>query len=133
MKKFAHVLEWLGQEKKIQFEERSEKWVDMSPHDIFRLFSYRNARTDLRPEHFRVKPATIKIGDMEVPEPCREPLEIFQEYWLARITEEDVTCSFDWKNDKYDRLWLKHGLIHTTKEAAELCRVALIKVSGGEP
>ena len=83
-------------------------------------------------EDLFIKPATIKIGDMEVPEPCREPLEMGQKYWLVAF-EKDYIFDFGWEGDGSDFDWLKAARIHLTLEAAEQHRIALIKVSGGEP
>lgn len=81
---------------------------------------------------FRPIPRNITIGDMEVPEPVREPLDYDDEYWAVDHSIEALVDCYTWANDKKDRHWLKRGLIHRTKEAAITHAKALIKASGGE-
>lgn len=80
----------------------------------------------------RRKPRTIRIGDMDVPEPMRVAPKDGTTYWLADPTASELT-SVSWDSDTSDRYWLKSGLCHLTQEAAEAHRRALILVSGGTP
>ena len=74
---------------------------------------------------FRRKPKTININGFEVPEPFRAPPETEQEYWLVDPANE--TCyPYHWENTSCELLWLRAGLVHPTKEAAELHRKALL-------
>ena len=96
-------------------------------YDDGRFFNFTQCGFDIF-----IKPRTIMIGDMEVPEPCRVPLEMGQKYWLVAF-EKDYIFDFAWEGDGSDFDWLKAARIHLTLEAAEQHRIALIKVSGGEP
>lgn len=80
---------------------------------------------------YRIKPKTIRIGDIDVPEPVREELEIDELYFVVDGSLREFTDSYRWKNDELDNIWLSRGLIHLTREAAELHAKALILVSGG--
>jgi hypothetical protein len=96
---------------------------------------------------YRIKPKTITIGDMEVPEPVSEPLKAGTQYFIVDINDDelyDVGMWVDinddelhdvgmWAVDRYDEYeYLSKCLIHLTKEAAIQHAKALIKVSGGE-
>lgn len=81
----------------------------------------------------RIKPKTIMIGDMEVPEPVRyvSELEIDEKYFVSLIGSGDFCSFYHWNGDEFDLRMLRRGLIHKTKEAAILHAKALIKISGG--
>jgi hypothetical protein len=75
---------------------------------------------------FKRKPKTININGFEVPEPVREPLEYPQEFYLVSTTTENLG-SMRWGNHNEQQYrWLKQGLIHLTKENAELHAKALL-------
>ena len=79
----------------------------------------------------RRKPRAIRIGNMDVPEPLRVAPEMGATFWLVLMTYE--TSRFEWVDNRVGRDWLKRGLVHSTQEAAEQHRRALILVSGGTP
>lgn len=85
-------------------------------------------------DNFKQKQKTIMIGDMEVPEPVREPLERDQPYYVTQSLADDQSCCkrYNWRGDAYDKTVLERGLVHLTKEAAKAHSKALIKVSGGK-
>lgn len=89
-------------------------WRDLQEHPSWgNVFEYRR------------KPRTININGFEVPEPVREPLERGQEYFVVEISgEEPVILS--WDDDEIDKRLLKYGLIHLTREAAEIHTKALL-------
>ena len=69
---------------------------------------------------YRAKPApapTIIVNGIKVPEPVREALEVGQRYWLADPTDL-IPNDFYWDDDRSDRQYLSHGLIHFTEAAA---------------
>lgn len=75
---------------------------------------------------------TIRIGDVEVPEPVREPLKIGDEFWIADAAANGpIRC--DWDGSAADLHFLRFGLVHRTHDAAKTHRAALIKISGGTP
>jgi len=78
---------------------------------------------------YRIKPRTIRIGDIDVPEPVREPLMNGDIYYYPSNTNGVMSAT--WWGDTSDRNRLRHNMIHLTKEAAELHAKALILVSGG--
>ena len=74
-------------------------------------------------------PKTIRIGEYDVPEPVREPLEKDTEYWIAHFSLAELADSFKWYSDKFDNRVLKNGLIHLTKEAAVIHAKALTSLT----
>ena len=74
-------------------------------------------------------PKTIRIGEYDVPEPVREPLEKDTEYWIAYFSLAELANSFKWYSDKLDNRALKNGLIHLTKEAAVIHAKALLSLT----
>ncbi|MBD2797213.1 hypothetical protein ID856_11785 [Xenorhabdus sp. 18] len=58
-------------------------------------------------ERYRLKPKTIRIGEFEVPEPVREPLEKGTEYYLPAVNNPYTLCSaaiYDGKPKDFERL-----------------------------
>ncbi len=81
---------------------------------------------------YRIKPRTIRIGGMNVPEPVREALPIGKRYYYPTMQYKDTVDAFTWQGDGFDKRLLARGLVHLTKEAAIEHAKALIIVSGGK-
>ena len=83
---------------------------------------------------FMAPPPMRSINGHEYQEPVREPLEAGQRYWIAHILEDVLvpTEGLRWHGGRVDILWLKRGLIHLTREAAEAHARAIILAGGGE-
>lgn len=82
---------------------------------------------------YRRKPRTIRIGEIEVTEPVREPLQNGEQYFVPAIEwgDED-TNSTRWDGDSTDRCLLKQGMVHLTEEAALAHAKALIALTAKE-
>ena len=79
---------------------------------------------------YRLKPArTIRIGKYDVPEPVREPLECGQVYFIPDLVELRFVQEFSWQGHVSDKMFLRCGLIHLTKEAARTHTTALISLT----
>lgn len=74
-------------------------------------------------------PKTIRIGEYDVPEPVREPLEDGKEYWGVDPTATELAWSYKWNNAGFCNLMLRRGLIHLTKEAAVIHAKALLSLT----
>ena len=74
-------------------------------------------------------PKTIRIGEYDVPEPVREPLEDGKEYWGVDPMAEELAWKYKWKNALFCNLRLRRGLIHLTKEAAVIHAKALLSLT----
>jgi len=75
---------------------------------------------------YRRKPSVIIINGIEVPEPCREPLEKGQDYFRPSLSVDPWAKKNMWCNDEFDKAWLDAGCVHLTKEAAILHAQALL-------
>ena len=78
---------------------------------------------------YRIKPHTIRIGEYDVPEPCREPLEKGDLFWLATLDEESPLQGYTWREYRIDTICLSRGIVHRTQEAADLHSKALISLT----
>ena len=79
---------------------------------------------------YRLKPArTIRIGKYDVPEPVREPLECGQVYFIPDLVELRFVQEFSWQGNVSDKLFLRRGLIHLTKEATVIHAEALLSLT----
>ncbi|MBE8598088.1 hypothetical protein [Xenorhabdus sp. BG5] len=79
---------------------------------------------------FRLKPRTIKIGDIDVPEPVREPLKNGTAYYCLDISfgTPDAVPHL-WGKSTFDMARLSSGLIHIGRESAILHAKALIALT----
>jgi hypothetical protein len=83
--------------------------------------------------YYRRKPRTIKIGDIEVPEPLREAPATGTEVWVIFSTGLSSPVDwFRWANREDNRDWLQRGFCHLTEAAALKHAEALITLSGGK-
>ncbi|WP_416778293.1 hypothetical protein ACNFJN_08865 [Xenorhabdus budapestensis] len=78
---------------------------------------------------YRLKPRTIRIGEYDVPEPAREPLEYYQTFFYPDLLEQTLCKHSFWTDDVHIKLLFKRGLIHLNKESAELHAKALISLT----
>ena len=77
------------------------------------------------------KPATIKIGNVEVLEPVREPLIYGDKYWVIDTANHQTNLE-QWEDSYIDHCRLKAGFIQKTGGAARKHLEALVLASGGE-
>jgi hypothetical protein len=81
----------------------------------------------------RDKQKTININGYDVPEPVRELPSDLTVYWCPSILSTTyMSHAFAWLNGEFDVALLKRGLVHLTKEAAELHSKALLSFTNGE-
>ena len=98
---------------------RGEGWLNIKDPTLVR-----------EPECYRIKPATILINGIEVPEPVREPLNNGDKYSLVVLGR--AVDDIEWASDGWDMENLRDGLIHLTKESAEIHRKALLSFTAKE-
>ena len=77
------------------------------------------------PDRIRKKPKTININGYEVPEPIREEPNCNDVVWVTSVVNDEIQ-SVQWYGMEVDYKNLKNGLLHTTKEAAQMHREALL-------
>ena len=97
----------------------------------------KDARPDWDDEYeWRFKPEEPKLLTIigadgkarSYPEPCRVKPSEGQEYSVACPTDTTLSCSVRWWNDKCDIEWFDRGLVHLTKQAAELHAKAMLGI-----
>lgn len=83
--------------------------------------------------NFRIKRKTIKIGEVEVPEPLsvNSQLEEGQEVYTPAHWRNDLSEAFKWDSSvvRYARL-LKAGRLHATREGAQIHAKAEVELLG---
>ena len=83
--------------------------------------------------YLRLRPRTINIGGVEVPEPMRMRPPVGVGYWLVSLNNKNGSPEpAEWEETPVEYCWLRRGLCHRTREAAEKHIRALILASGGE-
>lgn len=116
-----------GKDVEVKFGEHYE-WGNVLPNRML-------LEELIDPEHqFRLSQEMITIGDVSFPKPESEPPELGTEYWIAEASYEyyATTIPILWGDDSQDRIFLKRGFVHLTRENAIAHAKALIKLSGGE-
>lgn len=79
--------------------------------------------------NWRIKPKTIMIGDMEVPEPLRGEPDKGAAIFVVSLHVPPTKMI--WGENVNEDDWLIRGTCHSTFDAAEIHSKALIKISGG--
>lgn len=100
--------------------DASGTWVDCVRHPSWRSHT-----------QYRRKPRTVMIGDIEVPEPCKVPLDYGQVYYVPDLTTDLFICRYTWEDENVDFRLLESNLVHLDRESAILHAKALIEVSKG--
>ncbi len=116
----AEILRAIADGKKVQYryitQEVNWKWV--GPWQDFDSSDIELCGSLLAPDklRWRIAPETIKIGEYEVPEPCREAPEVGFKFWT--LTPFGGAARFTWDGSKacYDAL--EGGFVHLTEKAA---------------
>lgn len=81
---------------------------------------------------FRVKPKTISINGLKVPEPIRTKPKRKTTYYVPDVLGYDFYLSDWWSDTGQDLEFLNLGLIHLTKEAAIQHAKALLSFTAKE-
>lgn len=93
------------------------RWLDCdAPEDVTILLNMFSNCIE-----FHIKPRTITINGIEVPEPCRVKPEMGQRYFIATgaySCGEGIILFETWRDNHYDNFWFKNGRIHLKEEDA---------------
>lgn len=119
---YAEILHAIAEGKQIQQCYDDCGWEDehwQVAFDVIRSGIY-------PPDKFRVKPKTININGFEVPEPEREELACGVLYFVPAFASYSYGVRNSWQNDYADKHYLENGLVHLTREAADLHAKALL-------
>jgi len=77
-------------------------------------------------KQYRRKPRTININGFEVPEPLRDAPSDGETCYIVNLAEDKVYATIWYSAQSFFKQWLKSGIIHRTKEAAEIHLKALL-------
>jgi hypothetical protein len=117
--KHAAVLRAIADEQEVQWRNHeSEDWRDVGPSVVVNPISMWHL-------FWRIKPRTILINGLEVPEPMRVEPDVGTVCWLADMAGMEAGA-FEWDGDEGDLEWLNLGLVHATEEAAQIHADALL-------
>lgn len=83
-------------------------------------------------EKVKDAPRFIGINGYDVPEPERKALECGEEYWTPDLHNDMGRVWHIWECDAFDNRYLSHGLVHKTKESAEIHAKALLSFTSKE-
>ena len=89
-----------------------------------------NLPVDVHSSFLAIKQKTIKIGDIEVPEPVKTELDYGENYYVPHIDHSGCSWTiYRWLYNKTNANHLKYGLIHLTAKNAEKHADAIISLS----
>jgi hypothetical protein len=86
----------------------------------------------IRGIEYRIKPRTIKIGDVDVPEPMRVAPEMFTMVYCVTPLMEKSVSAFPWTGSDGETLMLKRGMVHVDAESAKIHAGAIISLTAAE-
>lgn len=123
--KYATILTHVAEGRQMQVLE-DEQWHDIETQDIFKKLA-----VGVSPEHLRIKPVTIRIGELDVPEPMKDAPKYGTTYYITDINTPTLFWAMEWQNSDVDKLRLKRNQCHLDSGNAVEHGRALIVVSGG--
>lgn len=114
---------WDRWQARTKSEVRCMPWVSLDEHPSWSRIS-----------EYRRKPKTIRIGEFDVPEPLREgPPQHQTNCWVVDLQRPVPVEFMCWTASAHDRRWLARGLLHLTREDAELHAKALLSFTEQRP
>lgn len=125
---YAELLRAIADGKELQFENSFGEWIKQDLKDAL----YEFANNDYMPNRYRVKPATITVNGIDVPEPVREPLPAKTRYFIPDFGMTNLVFDGYWNCTTIDKTALACGVIHLTYEAARAHAEAMIAPSKRE-
>lgn len=120
---YADILIAIAEGKQIQNLTSEFEWIDLGHSEALSLINISNPV-------LRVKPSTIRIGEYDVPEPIREMPKNKDCVWLVNLggTLQPFECKYNADIITY----FANGLLHKTKEDAEIHAKAIISLSANK-
>ena len=127
----ADALKALAAGKEVQYSHEEipvlDQWATIRNLEEYSLDYFLKPDTKFK---FRLKPRTLKIGDIEITAPETEPLKDGR-YYIPSLINFSFYEQLNWNCDGFNYHHLKHGLVHLTEQNAIAHTRALILVSGG--
>lgn len=102
--------------------EGGEEWLDCSNNVAWVVCN-----------EYRLKPRTIRIGEIDVPMPEKTEPKHGAAYFFPVVKGNGHLSVIDcWEGREDQKITLRRGLLHLSNEAAYIHAKALILVSGGK-
>ena len=109
----AEILRAIADGKKVQYRHSPSGWEFFDSSDGFLCWKLLEGNTI----EWRIAPTTIKIGDVEVQEPCRAAPKVGQKFWT--VSPFTGVVDFVWDGSVACYRALNDGFVHLTEEAAK--------------
>lgn len=110
----------------MQIYNSCSKWVNCETNTALWLICQGNGYA------VRIKPKTIMIGDVEVPEPMRVAPPLWQVFWVVLSAHQAGFFIQTWDDGSdLHKKWLKRGVCQATEQGAKDMLAALVKQLGG--
>lgn len=126
--KYAQVLRWIAEKKKVQsVHERGELWGNF-PED-FTHDAVAGVLSEQPGWSFRLAPRTVKVGDVEIEAALNEPYINDRVCYIDNYGE-CRTESFS--GSRVHTFYKNSGLLFSTPDAAEAAHAAWVKLMRGD-
>lgn len=104
----------------IQYRDSNSKlWLDVTSYDTWCEWQIKYHHLPfISGTEYRIKPRTLSANGIKFPAPINNELELETVYYLVDLTAINPIREFGWSDDRFDKLWLKRGLIHLSKDDA---------------
>lgn len=122
---YATIIQAISNSESVEFYNSDNQWVTQP--DALALNEI--SRKLYPPSRYRVKPKLIRIGNYDVPEPVRQPIDEDIYYYTPCTSFADGYDRLLWEGSEFDLRQLENGQIHLTKEAAVLHAKALLSLT----
>lgn len=118
---YSEILHGIADGKQILLHDGST-WFEITPQSALSIVFNRTHVV----ENLKVKPETMLVNGVEVPAPEKNPLKDHENYWFPHLYECKVYSQV-WLRDFHSHRHLENGLVHRTREAAQIHLDALLK------
>lgn len=119
----AELLRAIANGEQMQIGSKSTEFKNFSAEEAL------SAIADGRGCYIRVKPSTIIVNNIEVPEPMRDAPSKGTDYFFPSFMVGSMVTRDMWHGTELDFLLLKRGLCHFTREAAAAHAKAMLAPS----
>jgi hypothetical protein len=113
---YAEILRAIADGETVQWQNGAGEWCSQGPD--MTLFEIRGRAFPLG--RYRIKPRTIRVGEVDVPEPMREAPARGKEYWVIDASHSNFTgAKLRWSNDDVDNRLIERGICYDNPTDAE--------------
>lgn len=113
---YADILRAIADGETVQWKPQGCDWQDLATENGLLAVT---SPSPVPVEQLRVKPRTIRVGEVDVPEPTREALAVGSIYWIASHFLEEYASQNVCRGDRLDRLYLERGACYENEADAK--------------